>query len=595
MLLRPFQAVADARARNRRIRAAETCEAKGAGVRVEPGSLHFPLEGVAYHSPERVMRHRRTGAWMWTTIGDQLRNTARLAGARVFIVTEEAPLTYGDVDQASEAAAAGLLDIGLRPGDRAIFQAGPVKELVIALFGCFKCGVIPVCTLPQYREYEIGQLIRLSGARAYFVQSDFSPGFSQADFARDMVRKNPVIEKVIVMRGPTRDGEFSLEDLSTRFSTPVSRMRTRAADPGPCDVALFQLSGGSTGMPKIIPRMHAEYLGASLAWKARHRLQERDVSLWALPLIHNAGMVLMMFPTLLAGGTLVLQKRFDPVAFLTAIQIRKVTYTGSIGPIAASIINCSDISQFDLSSLRMMFTLTYADGLEESTGIPSQLTYGITEGMLMASSPNAPAEIRHRTIGWPIGVGDETKLLEPSRERTVQPGQVGEFCFRGPHTFNGYYDAPSLTAESFTSDGFFRSSDLMQEVLVEGRPHYVFEGRLRDNINRGGEKFGAEEVESFLRRHPAVNDVRVVSMPDPMLGERACAFLIIRPGHSAPTVAALGGFLQARGLAKFKTPERVEVIDEFPLTSVGKIDKQALRSRIQDILADEKKAQSWPA
>ena len=135
----------------------------------------------------------------------------------------------------------------------------------------------------------------------------------------------------------------------------------------------------------------------------------------------------------------------------------------------------------------------------------------------------------------------------------------------------------------------------MREVLVEGRPHYVFEGRLRDNINRGGEKFGAEEVESFLRRHPAVNDVRVVSMPDPMLGERACAFLIIRPGHSAPTVAALGGFLQARGLAKFKTPERVEVIDEFPLTSVGKIDKQALRSRIQDILADEKKAQSWPA
>ena len=235
-------------------------------MRIESGRLHFPLDGVVYHSPEQVSRYRGTGAWMWTTIGEELRSAAMMAGARPFIVTEEASLTYGDVDQASEAVAASLLELGLRPGDRAVFQAGPVKELVIALFGCFKCGVIPVCTLPQYREHEMGQLIRLSGARAYFVQNDFSSGFSQADFARDMVCRNHLVEKVIIMRGPKRDGEFSLEDVSTRFSTPESRIRTRAADPGPCDVALFQLSGGSTDIPKIIPRMHAEYLGASLAW-----------------------------------------------------------------------------------------------------------------------------------------------------------------------------------------------------------------------------------------------------------------------------------------------------------------------------------------
>jgi len=561
-------------------------------VRVEPGSLHFPLKGVVYHTTEQVARHRGTGAWPWTTIGDELRSAASLAGDREFIITDEARLTYADVDRASESVAAGLLDAGLRPGDRAIFQAGPVKELVIALFGCFKCGVIPVCTLPQFREYEIGQLIGLSGASAYFVQGDFSPSFSQADFARDMVRRNPAIQKLIVMRGAARGGEISLEDLVTRCPAPLSRTRTRAADPGPCDVALFQLSGGSTGAPKIIPRMHAEYLGASSAWKARHRLGQGDVSLWALPLIHNAGMILMMFPALLARGKLVLQQRFDLVALLTAIQTFKVTYTGSIGPIAASMIGYPDIGRFDLSSLRMMFTLTRADGLEECTGIPSQLTYGITEGMLMACSPDAPASIRHRSVGWPIGNGDEIRLLVPGSERPVPAGQAGELCFRGPHTFNGYYDAPSLTAESFTSDGFFRSGDLVREVLFDGRPHYVFEGRLRDNINRGGEKFGAEEVESFLCRHPAVSEVRVVSMPDPLLGERACAFLILRPGHAAPSVAALGEFLQAQGLAKFKIPERVEITSEFPLTRVGKIDKQALRSRIRDILADEKTVQS---
>ena len=563
-------------------------------MRIESGRLHFPLDGVVYHSPEQVSRHRRSGAWIWTTIGEALRSAAMMAGTRPFIVTEKSTLTYGDVDQASEAVAASLLEMGLRPGDRAIFQAGPVTELVIALFGCFKCGVIPVCTLPQYREHEMGQLIRQSGARAYFVQADFSSGFSQADFAREMVCRNPSIEKLIVMRGTARDAECSLESLTTGFPAPEARLRTRAADPGPCDVALFQLSGGSTGVPKVIPRMHAEYLGASLAWKVRHQLHERDVALWALPLIHNAGMILMLFPILLARATLVLQKRFELVAFLTQIQARKVTYTGSIGPIAASIINCPEIRDFDLSSLRMMFTLTRADGLEESTGIPSQLTYGITEGMLMACPPGAPVKARHYTAGWPIGIGDEIRLLEPGSEREVPAGQAGEFCFRGPHTFNGYFEAPALTAESFTPDGFFRSSDLVREVSIEDRPHYVFEGRLRDNINRGGEKFGAEEVEGFLRHHPAVNDVRVVSMPDPLLGERACAFLIVRPGHGIPTVATLGAFLQARGLAKFKIPERVEVIDEFPVTRVGKVDKQALRSRIQDILADKKSDSGFP-
>ena len=542
--------------------------------------VRFPISGVSYHPTQQVATYRASGAWVWSTFGDLLRDAARTCGEREYIVAEDGVVTFAALDRRSESVAAALLQIGLKPGDRAIFQVGTVKELVVALFGCFKAGVVPVCTLPQYREIEIGQLARLSGASAYFVQADFSPAFDLAGFARQMMTEHGDLRHLIVLRGAAKPGEFSLEEMSDRYSIEEARATTAAVDPAPGDVVVFQLSGGSTGVPKIIPRMHAEYLGSSAAWNARHRLTVSDTSLWALPLIHNAGMIVMLAPSLLRHSTLVIRSRFEVRDFLSTVARHRVSYTGSIGPIAPSIIDFPEVETYDLSSLRMLFTLARADGLEERVGIASQQMYGITEGMLMACEPDAGREPRHRTIGWPTGVGDEVRLLCPGTEEEVPLGATGEFCFRGPHALCAYFNAPEITAESFTSDGFFRTGDLMRAGEIDGRVYYVFEGRLKDNINRGGEKFGAEEVEALIVSHPAINDARVVAMPDPMMGERACAFLIVKAGQPCPTVGTLGAFLQAKGLAKFKLPERIETISEFPVTRVGKVDKQALRQII---------------
>lgn len=543
-------------------------------------AIRFPIPGVTYHSAERTSAHRASGAWVWSTFGDALRDAARRDGERDYIIAEDGVLTFGALDRRSESVAAALLQIGLKPGDRAIFQVGTVKELVVALFGCFKAGIIPVCTLPQYREIEIGQLARLSGANAYFVQDDFSPAFDLAGFARRMMAEHGGLEHLIVLRGAAGGGEHSLGAMSERFTVGEARATVASADPAPGDVAMFQLSGGSTGVPKIIPRMHAEYLGSSASWNARHRLTADDTALWALPLIHNAGMIVMLMPALLRRSTLVIRARFEIRDFLTAIARHGVSYTGSIGPIAPSIIDFPDVEAHDLSSLRMLFTLARADGLEERVNIPSQQMYGITEGMLMACEPDAARAARHGTIGWPSGIGDEVRLFRPGTEDDVPLGATGEFCFRGPHTLCAYFNAPEITAESFTSGGFFRTGDLLRAAVIEGRTYYVFEGRLKDNINRGGEKFGAEEVEALIVSHPAVNDARVVAMPDLIMGERACAFLILKAGQPCPTVGSLGAFLQAKGLAKFKLPERIETIAEFPLTRVGKVDKQALRQMV---------------
>ncbi len=243
---------------------------------------------------------------------------------------------------------------------------------------------------------------------------------------------------------------------------------------------------------------------------------------------------------------------------------------------------------YDLSSLRLFVTLARAEAVEQKTGIETHLMYGISEGLLMGCSPGAAREGRHGTLGWPAGIDDEACVLKIGSDQPAAIGETGEFAFRGAHTLRGYFNAPAATAESFTSTGFFRSGDLMRVVRIGDRDHYVFEGRLKDNINRGGEKFGAEEIENMIVRHPAVNDARVVAMPDPFLGEKACAFIIPNPDQPLPSVAALGDFLLHQGLAKFKLPERVEAIAEFPITRVGKVDKHALRRMISDILVRER-------
>ena len=183
--------------------------------------VRFPIDGVTYHAAEEADAYHRSGSWIWSTLGDTLRDAAQAKPDVTYIAGDDGGLTFAEVDAQSESLAAALLEIGLRPGDRAIFQVGTVKEIVIALFGCFKASVLPVCTLPQYREIEIGQLARLSGAKAYFVQADFSPTFDLAAFARRMMREHPSLTTLIVTRGAGQFGRIR----SVRTRAPI---RTRA-------------------------------------------------------------------------------------------------------------------------------------------------------------------------------------------------------------------------------------------------------------------------------------------------------------------------------------------------------------------------------
>jgi pyochelin biosynthesis protein PchD len=544
---------------------------------------HYPIDGVAYRTLAAQEAHYANGAWVRATIGDVIRAAAREHPDKTYLIAADRRITFDELDRRTEALAASLLDLGLKPGDRAIFQMGISPETVIALFGCYKAGVLPVCTLPQYRDIEIGQLADMSAAKAYFVQADFSPTFDLVAFANKMMGAHGSLTTLIVARGAPGGGAQDFDRLSdaTRCDAAREKLESLAIDPG--DVATFQLSGGSTGVPKIIPRMHGEYLAQALGWARAHEFGPDEICIWPLPIIHNAGLLLVVLASLLNKSAILLQDRFDPAAFLDAIERHRVTWAGSIGPIAPRLLDYPDIAKHDLSSLRMFVAMDRADAIEAHVGVTTMNLYGITEGLLMTTSPSDKAEARHWTNGYSSSSPhDEIRVLEFDGEKPVEVGQQGELCFRGPHSLRAYYNASAETnAASFTSDGFVRTSDIVREVVIDGRSHYIFLGRVKDNISRGNEKFAAEEVEKLIVQHPAVLDAKVVAMPDRYLGEKACAFVIPRPGEACPDVPALGAFLVERGLAKFKLPERVEPVSEFPVTRVGKVDKMAMRAIVK--------------
>jgi pyochelin biosynthesis protein PchD len=547
----------------------------------------YPRDGVTYPTSAEVEALVASGDWVSSTLAEECRRAAQDAPDKVFLVDDRREVTFGELDARSEQVGAGLIRLGLNPGDAAVFQMATNAETVIALLGCMKAGVLPLCTLPQHRAVEIGQLARQAKARAYFVQADVSKAFDLVAFAQAMAGDIPTLGPIVASYAGGTPGCLDLESLGRDIALDDCRRITGAVQPGPCDVALLQLSGGSTGLPKIIPRFHGDYLGAARAWCDRLALDEAEVGLWTLPLIHNAAMVLMLWPLLALRGQLILSNRFEPTEFLTKIQVRRVTYTGSIGPIAARLLDLTDLSAYDLSSLKRFVTLQGAEAIETHLGVTPITVYGITEGLLMASTPQDPADVRLKSIGYPSMAGDAVKILTPGGEDEVAFGDIGELCFRGPTTLQDYFGSSERSAKSFTPSGLFRSGDLVRAHRHDGVLCYSFEGRLVDNINRGGEKIGAEEVEGLVIQHPDVLDAKVVAMPDRHLGERACAFVILRSGCDPLDVDALGRFLTTRGLAKYKFPERIEVVETFPVTNAGKVDKASLRRRIADLIESE--------
>jgi 2,3-dihydroxybenzoate-AMP ligase len=538
------------------------------------------LEGVVRFPPEFAARYRAKGYWEDRSLADTFADVFAKYADRVAIIDRDQHVTYSQLDERATRLALNLLDEGLQPLDRVVMQLPNVVEFAYLYFALQKIGCIPIMALPTHRYREISQFVELSGAVAC-AAPDRTKDFDYKELIGRIRAASKTLRLGIIL-GEAPAGFLSLTELIRRQSnrTP-EELKKISIDPE--DPALFQLSGGTTGIPKLIPRTHNDYVYNSKTAASVTAVGPNKILLDVLPLAHNLPLAcpgLQGF--LLHGGKVVLANTTRGEDIFPLIERHRVTHIHVVPALLIRWLSDPLIKKFDLSSLRVIQSggqrLQPEVRRRTKELIPSvavQENFGMAEGMLMFVRLDDPDEVRMETVGRPISPDDEVRLVDDD-DNEVAPGEVGEFLARGPYTLRGYYGVPEYNAKAFTKDGFYRSGDLMRR---HPSGNYLVAGRKKDLINRGGEKISAEEIENLILAHPAIQNVACVPMPDPILGERMCACVILRRG-SALTLKELVTFLAKEEIAKYKLPERLEIIDDFPLSPFGKVSKKDLTEKI---------------
>ncbi|MDL9998648.1 AMP-binding protein [Variovorax sp. J22P240] len=539
------------------------------------------LEGCVPWPAEAAQKFRQLGLWEDLTVAEMVERTMRAAPEKTALVFNDRRISYAELVRSSRQLAMALLDLGLKPRDRVVVQLPNVPEFVIAYLALNWMGAIPVMALRAHRHAEVRHFIRASGATAYLVP-DVVGNFDYRPMAAEMAAEFPFLRHVIVAGEPA-PGQRALDPLIDGGvgEDDQSTARLLAARPAPDEVSTMLLSGGTTSVSKLIPRTHNDYvLNARLCAQAAG-FDRETVFMAILPLGHNYNLASPgLLGTFYAGGTVVIAAGTDMEATFASVERERVSAIASVVPLISNWLNSDVPKRFDLSSLKVVqnggarLAPELRTRLREQFGCTPQEIYGTAEGLINMTRLDDPNELLLESSGAPVSELDEIKVLDDN-DREVPDGETGELVTRGPYTIRGYYNAPEKNAEAFTADGFYRMGD-----IVRKRGRYVFtEGRRKDLINRGGEKISCDEIENLIFGLPQVKVVALIGLPDPVFGEKACACVILQPGTTLE-FDELISYLRQQKIASFKLPERLEIMDEFPVSPVGKILKRELRDRL---------------
>jgi 2,3-dihydroxybenzoate-AMP ligase len=545
------------------------------------------LEGFVPFPEEFKEKYRDMGYWVDKPLREEFAERFRIYSDKIAIIDGETELSYSQLDYLSTNLALNLLDLGLKPLDRVVPQLPNIKEFPILYIALQKIGCIPIASLVTHRYTEISQFVNLSGATTCVVL-DKDREFNFLEMVSRVAKESETLEHIIVCG----DAPAGIHSLSELIETPASRSVSdlEKINIDPLDPAVFQLSGGTTGIPKLIPRTHNDYAYNSKQAGVVTEVVADSSLLLVLPISHNLplacpGMQGFMFQ----GAKVVLSTSAAAKNVFALVEKHQITHIHVVPALLIGWINDPSIGDYDLSSLKMIQSggqrLQPEVRLKTRELIPSvfvQENFGMSEGVIMFIRRGDPEDVLLETSGRPVSPDDEIKILDED-DNEVEPGDVGEFCVRGPYTLRGYFGVPEHNARAFTADGFYRSGDLMR---MHPSGNYIVEGRIKDLINRGGEKISAEEVENIILQHPAVKNIACVPMPDERLGERMCAFVVTQKGRSV-NFEELISFLQAKEIAKFKLPERLELIDELPVSTFGKVSKKLLTELISEKIIQE--------
>jgi 2,3-dihydroxybenzoate-AMP ligase len=519
-------------------------------------------------------RYREKGYWLDVPMTDILARHQH--NDAIAVIDGDRQISYREMDVLSSNLAAALQRRGLQNGDTALVQLGNVADFYVTVFALFKLGVASVFALFSHQRTELSAYAAQIEPKLLIADRTHTL-FADDSFINALCAAQPSLQQVILRNH--NQPENTLEALMAEAAGDYLATPT-AAD----EVAFFQLSGGSTGTPKLIPRTHNDYYYSIRASDEICQVTADTRYLIALPAPHNFAMSSPgSLGVFYAGGQVILAA--DPSATLCfpLIEKHQVTDTGLVPPAVSLWLQAIQEwgSNKQLASLKRIHVggaklgETLAARIQREIGCQLQQVFGMAEGLVNYTRFGDDENIILTTQGRPISEDDEVWVAD-EHGNALPTGTIGRLMTRGPYTFRGYYKSPEHNAASFDANGFYCSGDLIE---IDAQGYITVQGREKDQINRGGEKIAAEEIENLLQRHPDVIHAALVSMNDELMGEKSCAFIVA----SQPIKAvALRRHLRELGVAEFKLPDRITCVDALPLTPVGKVDKKRLRQQLAD-------------
>lgn len=540
------------------------------------------LDGFTPYKKKDAETYTKFRWWAGLTFGDVLDRAADIHPDKEAFVDGRTRLTYGRAREKANRLAVSLMDLGIEPLDRVLVQLPNWNEFVFAYFALQKIGAVTVLLIDRYREFEINRLIDLTGATSWIVPSkyrktDYSP------IIQNVLKEHPEMKHVITVRGEGAHEPFHrLEALvETAALTDENLARLAARRPDPMQVAHMGPTGGTTGAPKIVPRTHNSLINGTEYCSKSWEQSIEDINLLAGPIGHDLTFTKGFIGSVITQGKVVLLDSTDNQDICETIEREKVTSIIWVPTLAQRMLQYEDLAKYDLRSLRKM----HSAGGASHPGLVKEVTeklkmkfyngYGGTEGMTTITRTTDDLEVICSTVGRPTCPYDTYKVIDKDG-RALPPGEQGELVLKGPGVFTGYYNNPEENKAVFTRDGFFRTGDVAR---IDEKGYITLTGRIKEMINRGGESISATEIERLITRHPEVAAVAVIPMPDPLMGERVCAYIQPKPGARL-TFERIISFLKEQRASVLQLPERIEFIHAMPYTSAQKTDKRRLQQDI---------------
>lgn len=530
------------------------------------------MTGFIPFPAERAKSYRDAGYWAGRPLDEILRSAAQRWPDRPAVIDDSTRLTYIELDQRADAAAAGIHALGIGAGERVLVQLPNSCRFPIALFGLLRAGALPVLCLPGHRDSELAHFLDVSGAVGIVVGTD--AGFDYGATAERLRERSNQLRHIIV------DGVAGSHTSWSQLCGGDARPPQLHPDTsGP---AVLLVSGGTTGAPKLIPRTHDDYVYNATASAQLCQMTGDDVYFVVLPAGHNFPLACPgLLGAMTVGATVVFGRDPSPEAAFAAIARHGVTVTALVPALARLWAQACEWEEQQPTTLRLLQVGGAKLAAEDARHIRSALTpglqqvFGMAEGLLNYTRLDDAPELLETTQGRPLADDDELRIVDDSGVE-VPVGEPGELLVRGPYTINGYFRAAAENQRAFTRDGFYRSGDTVRRL-----PNGYLEvtGRVKDVILRAGETVSALDLESHLVAHPRISAAAAVGLPDPYLGEKICAAVV---SHGAPvTLAELNAHLDARGVAAHCRPDMIAPMAVLPTTAVGKIDKRSIVARLQ--------------